>query len=78
MNKYYYIFVFCTGKTMDLHTIFHKSSFNILYLVLFGSRYDYGDNFLKFFILIFTENVKITNGPWAMVLYQFNRFITSC
>ncbi|CAB1313565.1 unnamed protein product, partial [Coregonus sp. 'balchen'] len=47
-------------------TIFHKSSFNILYLVLFGSRYEYDDKFLKFFIRIFTENAKITNGPWAL------------
>ncbi|CAB1313561.1 unnamed protein product [Coregonus sp. 'balchen'] len=52
---------------MDTQTIFHKSSFNILYLVLFGSRYEYDDKFLKFFIRIFTENAKITNGPWALL-----------
>ncbi|XP_010881766.2 cytochrome P450 2F2-like isoform X1 [Esox lucius] len=55
------------GKTMDPQTMFHKSAFNILFLVLTGSRYDYEDKILEYFISLFNENAKIANGPWAML-----------
>ncbi|KAL0968538.1 hypothetical protein UPYG_G00268160 [Umbra pygmaea] len=55
------------GKTMDPQTMFHKSAFNVIFLVLFGSRYDYDDKFLKDFINLFTENARIANGPWSML-----------
>uniref|UniRef100_A0A3P8YC36 Cytochrome P450, family 2, subfamily X, polypeptide 9 n=1 Tax=Esox lucius TaxID=8010 RepID=A0A3P8YC36_ESOLU len=54
-------------KTMDPQTMFHKSAFNIVFLVLFGSRYDYEDKILEYIIHLFTENAKIANGPWAML-----------
>lgn len=63
----------CTGSSFDPQTMFHNAASNIICIVLFGSRYDYDDGFLKLFIHVYTENAKIANGPWAMVRH----FITS-
>ncbi|XP_036424103.1 cytochrome P450 2D3-like [Colossoma macropomum] len=55
------------GGPMDPQTLFHDAASNIIYLVLFGVRYDYGDERLKQFIPLFTESAKIANGPWGMI-----------
>ncbi|XP_072520417.1 cytochrome P450 2D3-like [Salminus brasiliensis] len=55
------------GGSMNLDNLFHEAAANIIYLVLFGNRYDYGDETLKKFVQIFTENTKIANGPWGMI-----------
>lgn len=68
------IFCVCTGSSFDPQTMFHNAASNIICIVLFGSRYDYDDEFLKLFVHLYTENAKIANGPWAMVRH----FITSC
>ncbi|XP_022609772.1 cytochrome P450 2F2-like isoform X2 [Seriola dumerili] len=39
-------------------------------VVLFGTRFDYDDDFIKVVVQCFKENSKIANGPWAM-LYDF-------
>lgn len=48
-------------------TLFHDAASNIIYLVLFGTRYDYGDETLKVYVRLYSENAKLANGPWAMV-----------
>ncbi|KAA0724464.1 Cytochrome P450 2F2 [Triplophysa tibetana] len=59
------------GSSIDPQTMFHNAASNIICIVLFGSRYDYDDEFLKTFIHIYTENAKIANGPWAMIYDSF-------
>ncbi|XP_050955619.1 cytochrome P450 2F2-like isoform X2 [Labeo rohita] len=59
------------GSSFDPQTMFHNAASNIICIVLFGSRYDYDDEFLKLFIHLFTENSKIANGPWAMIYDTF-------
>ncbi|KAG7468615.1 hypothetical protein MATL_G00145020 [Megalops atlanticus] len=54
------------GKTTDPQTLFHKAASNIICSVLFGTRYEHDDEFLKLIIRIFTENSKMANGPWSM------------
>lgn len=54
---------------MNPQTLFHDAASNIIYLVLFGTRFDYEDNTLKQFIHYFTESAKIANGTWGMVRY---------
>lgn len=55
------------GKTLSPQVMFHNVASNIICQVLFGKRYEYDDEFIKVLIQCFTENSKITNGPWAMV-----------
>uniref|UniRef100_A0A4W4EQ96 Cytochrome P450, family 2, subfamily X, polypeptide 9 n=1 Tax=Electrophorus electricus TaxID=8005 RepID=A0A4W4EQ96_ELEEL len=57
----------CTGSYMNPKTLFHDAASNIIYLVLFSTRFDYEDETLKEFVRCFTENAKIVNGPWSMV-----------
>ncbi|XP_076878160.1 cytochrome P450 2K4-like isoform X3 [Brachyhypopomus gauderio] len=52
--------------SMNPKTLFHDAASNIIYLVLFGNRFNYEDESLKVFIRCFTENTKIINGPWGM------------
>ncbi|XP_056307543.1 cytochrome P450 2F2 [Danio aesculapii] len=59
------------GTSFDPQTMFHNAASNIICIVLFGSRYDYDDEFLKLFIHLYTENAKIANGPWAMIYDTF-------
>jgi len=47
--------------------MFHNASSNIICQVLFGRRYEYDDEVIKVIVQCFTENAKISNGPWAMV-----------
>ena len=56
-----------TGKTMTPHLMFHNAASNIICQVLFGTRYEYKDHFIRELVRCFTENAKIANGPWAMV-----------
>ncbi|XP_042366254.1 cytochrome P450 2F2-like isoform X3 [Plectropomus leopardus] len=55
------------GSTMSPQVMFHNVAFNIICQVLFGTRYDYDDNFIKVVVQCFKENSKIANGPWAML-----------
>ncbi|KAL6480639.1 hypothetical protein MHYP_G00116720 [Metynnis hypsauchen] len=55
------------GGFVNPQTLFHDAASNIIYLVLFGTRYDYEDNNHKVYVRCFTENTKITNGPWGMI-----------
>ncbi|XP_078139388.1 cytochrome P450 2F2-like [Centroberyx gerrardi] len=55
------------GKTLSPQVLFHNAASNIICQVLFGTRYDYDDEFIKLIVHLFTENAKIANGPWAML-----------
>ncbi|KAL7885464.1 hypothetical protein AOLI_G00057590 [Acnodon oligacanthus] len=55
------------GGFLNLQTMFHDAAANIIYLVLFGIRYDYGDETLKQYVSLMTETTKTTNGPWGMI-----------
>ncbi|KAL7862584.1 hypothetical protein SRHO_G00115680 [Serrasalmus rhombeus] len=55
------------GSSINPQTLFHNAASNIIYLVLFGIRFDYEDDTLKKFIYLFTENAKILNGTWGMI-----------
>lgn len=63
--------VFCccffAGQTLSPQLMFHNAASNIICQVLFGTRYEYDDPFIKAIVRCFTENAKIANGPWAMV-----------
>nr|XP_046250390.1 cytochrome P450 2F2-like [Scatophagus argus] len=59
------------GKTMSPQVMFHNAASNIICQVLFGTRYEYEDEFIKTIIQCFTENAKIANGPWAMLYDSF-------
>lgn len=56
-----------TGKTLSPQDMFHNAASNIICQILFGTRYDYDDEFIKVVVQCFKENSKIANGPWAMV-----------
>ncbi|KPP56825.1 cytochrome P450 2F2-like, partial [Scleropages formosus] len=54
-------------KSMNPHTLFHKAASNIICSILFGTRYEYDDEFLQHIIHLYMDNTKIANGPWAML-----------
>ncbi|KAM9470725.1 cytochrome P450 2F2-like [Clarias gariepinus] len=55
------------GSSISPQTLFHDAASNIIYLVLFGTRYEYGDETLKVYVRMFTEITKLAQGPWAMI-----------
>ncbi|XP_074477565.1 cytochrome P450 2F2-like [Sebastes fasciatus] len=59
------------GTTMSPQVMFHNAASNIICQVLFGTRYDYDNNFIKVVVQCFKENSKIANGPWAMLYDSF-------
>lgn len=56
-----------TDKSLSPQRMFHNAASNIICQVVFGTRFDYEDEFIKVIVQCFTENAKISNGPWAMV-----------
>ncbi|KAM6936860.1 cytochrome P450 2F2-like [Xenentodon cancila] len=59
------------GKTLSPQVMFHNMASNIICQVLFGTRYEYDDEMIKVIVQCFTENAKLTNGPWAMIYDSF-------
>ncbi|XP_028305283.1 cytochrome P450 2F2-like [Gouania willdenowi] len=55
------------GDTLSPQVMFHNASSNIICQVLFGTRFDYDDTFIKTMVHCFTENAKLANGPWSML-----------
>ncbi|TNN43369.1 Cytochrome P450 2J5 [Liparis tanakae] len=55
------------GKTMNPNKLFHNAASNIICQVLFARRFDYEDEFMKFFVGLFQETSKIINGRWGMI-----------
>lgn len=58
---------FLSGRPVDPLSLIHSAASNIICSVLFGQRYDYGDDVLSFIINSFKENAQIANGAWAAV-----------
>lgn len=52
---------------MNPQMMFHNAASNIICQVLFAKRFDYQDEFMKFFVNLFHETSKIINGPWSVV-----------
>ncbi|XP_056595366.1 cytochrome P450 2D3-like isoform X5 [Triplophysa dalaica] len=59
------------GGIMTPQTLFHNAASNVISLVLFGTRFDYKDEFLKRYVQLSTEISKIVNGPWNMIYDTF-------
>ncbi|XP_068458853.1 cytochrome P450 2F2-like [Clinocottus analis] len=59
------------GKSMSPRIMFHNAASNIICQVLFGKRYEYDDEVIRVIVQCFTENAKLTNGPWAMLYDSF-------
>ncbi|CAN9498693.1 unnamed protein product [Ophioblennius macclurei] len=58
-------------KPFSPRLMFHNAASNIICQVLFGTRFDYDDEFIKVIVTCFTENAKMANGPWAMLYDSF-------
>ncbi|KTG44809.1 hypothetical protein cypCar_00007121 [Cyprinus carpio] len=54
------------GGTVNPQNVFHNVASNVISLVLFGSCFDYNDEFLQQYIQLITEISKIINRPWIM------------
>uniref|UniRef100_A0A3Q1B0C4 Uncharacterized protein n=1 Tax=Amphiprion ocellaris TaxID=80972 RepID=A0A3Q1B0C4_AMPOC len=59
------------GKTLCPQVMFHNVASNIICQVLFGTRYEYDDEFITTIIQCATEIAKIANGLWAMLYDSF-------
>ncbi|XP_023121496.2 cytochrome P450 2F2-like [Amphiprion ocellaris] len=60
------------GKALSPQVMFHNAASNIICQVLFGTRFEYDDDFIRVTVRCFTEISKITNGPWAMLYDSFS------
>ncbi|XP_034540775.1 cytochrome P450 2F2-like [Notolabrus celidotus] len=59
------------GKIFSPQHMFHNVASNIICQVLFGTRFEYDDVFIREIVRCFTENAKIANGPWAILYDSF-------
>ncbi|XP_061101011.1 cytochrome P450 2F2-like isoform X3 [Conger conger] len=55
------------GKPTDPQTLLHKATFNVICMVLFGTRFKHEDEFLQLTIRNLRESSRIINGPWSMI-----------
>ncbi|XP_053715671.1 cytochrome P450 2F2-like [Synchiropus splendidus] len=55
------------GKKVSPSQMFHTLAFNTLCLVLFGTRYNYDDSFIRVVTRGFHENTKIASGGWGLL-----------
>ncbi|XP_061101010.1 cytochrome P450 2F2-like isoform X2 [Conger conger] len=62
------------GKPTDPQTLLHKATFNVICMVLFGTRFKHEDEFLQLTIRNLRESSRIINGPWSMKVFE-NRII---
>uniref|UniRef100_A0A3Q1FNY8 Cytochrome P450 2J6-like n=1 Tax=Acanthochromis polyacanthus TaxID=80966 RepID=A0A3Q1FNY8_9TELE len=60
------------GKALSPQVMFHNAASNVICQVLFGTRFEYDDDFIRVTVRCFTEISKITNGPWAMLYDSFS------
>ncbi|KAM9470718.1 cytochrome P450 2D3-like isoform 2-T2 [Clarias gariepinus] len=55
------------GRSLCPQALFHDAVSNIIYLLLFATRFDYGDETPKVYVRLFDENAKLYSGTWAMI-----------
>ncbi|KAM9470724.1 cytochrome P450 2F2-like [Clarias gariepinus] len=55
------------GSVLHPQTLFHDAASNIIYLMLSGTRYEYGEETLNKSVKWITEITKILNGPWSLI-----------
>ncbi|XP_061101865.1 cytochrome P450 2F2-like [Conger conger] len=56
-----------SGKAIDPQILFHKATFNVMCMVLLGTRFTHDDEFLQQNIHLLREMSRISNGPWTMI-----------
>ncbi|XP_047195953.1 cytochrome P450 2F2-like [Hippoglossus stenolepis] len=59
------------GKIVNPAILVYNTASNIICQVLFGTRFEYDDEFIKVIVQCFRENAKMANGPWAMMYDSF-------
>ncbi|XP_036424099.1 cytochrome P450 2J6-like isoform X2 [Colossoma macropomum] len=55
------------GGCINPQTLFHEVASNVIYQVLYSTRYDYHDKTLQEYVNYFTKITKIAGGPWGMI-----------
>ncbi|XP_072520419.1 cytochrome P450 2F2-like isoform X2 [Salminus brasiliensis] len=56
-----------TAGFVNPQTMFHESASNVIYLVLYGIRYEYEDKTLQEYVTLFAETTKVAGGAWGML-----------
>ncbi|XP_062245743.1 cytochrome P450 2F2-like [Platichthys flesus] len=59
------------GKSVNPAILVYNTASNIICQVLFGTRFEYEDEFIKVIVQCFRENAKLGSGPWAMLYDSF-------
>ncbi|XP_051560077.1 cytochrome P450 2F2-like [Myxocyprinus asiaticus] len=57
------------GKSIDPKHLFHQAASNIIASIIFGSRFNYEDEYFQTLLTTIEQLTKIVIGPWAM-LYE--------
>uniref|UniRef100_A0A3Q1EIH7 Cytochrome P450, family 2, subfamily X, polypeptide 9 n=1 Tax=Acanthochromis polyacanthus TaxID=80966 RepID=A0A3Q1EIH7_9TELE len=60
-----------TGKTLTPQIMFHNVASNIMCQVVFGTRYEYDDEFITTIVQSAIEITKAANGPWTTLYSSF-------
>jgi len=55
------------GKSIDPQHLYHRAASNIIASIIFGSRFNYQDEYFQTLIITMEKLTKIVIGPWAMV-----------
>lgn len=72
IKSFFFFHLISPGKPMSPQLMFHNAASNIICQVLFAKRFDYDDEFMKFFVSLFHETSKIINGRWGLVSHKFD------
>lgn len=55
------------GKSIDPEHLYHQAASNIIASIIFGSRFNYQDEYFQILITSIKKLTKIVIGQWAMV-----------
>ncbi|KAM9470722.1 cytochrome P450 2F2-like [Clarias gariepinus] len=55
------------GSVLNPQSLFHNAASNIIYLMLSGTRYEYGEETLNKSVKWISEITRILNGPWSLI-----------
>ncbi|XDV17855.1 hypothetical protein PO909_023658 [Leuciscus waleckii] len=61
------------GKSIDPQHLYHRAASNIIASIIFGSRFNYQDEYFQTLITTMEKLTKIVIGPWAMVNTMKNK-----